>query len=634
MTEDDMAAQIPKRRSSMVLTLMALGVVYGDIGTSPLYAVQATFSPGYGIPLQPENIIGGISAIIWALTIVASIKYVILVLRADNNGEGGIMALLALALSSVKSNRRLYTIALICGMLGTALFYGDAVLTPAISVLSAVEGLNVGNDSLQAFVIPISVGILVSLFFLERYGTGVVGTLFGPVVLCWFLAIGSNGLTSIVHQPLILASLNPVHALTFLTHHGHSSFFVLGAVLLAFTGAEALYADMGHFGKFPIRLAWFGVVFPALVANYLGQGALLLDHPQDVSNPFYLGYPSWLLYPMVALATAATVIASQATITGTYSLTKQAIQLRLMPRLRVIHTAASEKGQIYLPAVNWILLFFVLAAVIGFGSAGNIASAYGLSVTATMLTTTLLTFFVIRYGWGYRLWISLAATGFFAAIDLIFFSSSLLKILDGAWFPLLLGTFMFTIMYNWWRGRQILTRRLRSMGIPLDEFIASLALNMPPRVSGTAVFLTPNPENSPDALLHNLKHNKVLHERIIILTVEIFDIPWVVPSKRILVEHLDQQFWRLTLRFGFKEEPDVIAALIEQCPQLGLPFDLAQTSFFLSRLTLLPMIGKPDGMAIWRERMFVAMAKNMTSAVEYFGLPSNKVIEIGTRIEL
>lgn len=613
---------------------MALGVVYGDIGTSPLYAVQATFSSNYGIPLSPENIIGGISAIIWALTLIVSFKYVILVLRADNNGEGGIMALLALALSSVRARPRLYTLVLLCGMVGTAMFYGDAVLTPAISVLSAVQGLSVRDASLQRYVIPIAVGILLALFFIEHHGTHVVGMLFGPIVLGWFLAIGANGLTSILHQPHILDALNPEHALIFLTQHGHASFFVLGAVLLAFTGTEALYADMGHFGKLPVRLAWFCVVFPCLAANYLGQGALLIDHPQAVMNPFYLGFPSWLLYPMIALATAATVIASQATITGTYSLTKQAIQLNLMPRLHVIHTAASEKGQVYLPLVNWILLFFVITAVIGFGSAVKLAAAYGLSVTATMLTTSMLTFFVLRYGWGYSHWLSLIFTAFFISIDFVFFSSSAVKILDGAWFPLLIGALMFTIMYNWLRGRQILLRRLRKIGVPLTDFITTLDTVSPPRVAGTAVFLTPDPDNTPDALLHNLKHNKVLHERNIILTVEFLDIPWVDASRRIRMEPLDQEFWRLTLWFGFKEDPDVVQALKELDNRYGLPFDMGQASFFLNRLTLLPTTGKPDGMAIWRQRMFVTMAKNMSSVAEYFNIPSNKAIEIGARIEL
>lgn len=622
------------RESRAALTLAALGVVYGDIGTSPLYAVKETFNPAHGIPLSPENILGGISAIFWSLMVVVSLKYVILIMRANNRGEGGIMALLALALASVKKVGRSPTSILLIGLFGAALFYGDAVLTPAISVLSAVEGIEVGTTALKPYVLPISVGVLIALFLFQRHGTATIGAFFGPVTIVWFLALAAAGIYGIVQYPAVLGALNPLHAFGFVTLHGFASFAVLGAVLLAFTGAEALYADMGHFGTAPIRLAWFGLVFPALALNYLGQGALLIVNPKAIENPFYLLFPSWALFPMVALATAATVIASQATISGAYSLTKQGIQLGYLPRMNVVQTSEKAIGQIYIPSLNGMLLAAVLIAVLGFGSSSSLASAYGVAVTGTMLATTLLTFFVIRYGWGYNLLLSLFATGFFIAVDMAFLSSSLLKVAEGGWFPLALGTGMFVVMMTWLRGRKVLLDRLQSSDIPLKSFLDSLFLALPPRVPGAAVFLTPTPDVVPHALLHNLNHNRVLHERVIFLTVKLKDVPWVPLSECATVEPLGHDCYRITLRFGFMNRPDVAQALNAMPPESGLEFDMMDTSFFLSRETIIPTAGIASGMALWRERLFATMSRNAGNAADYFHIPANRVIEIGTQVQI
>jgi KUP system potassium uptake protein len=619
------------RQSRAALTLAALGIVYGDIGTSPLYAVKETFAPGHGIPLGTATILGGISAIFWALMIVVSLKYVVLIMRAHNKGEGGIIALLALASSAVKRHPRWHTSILLAGLIGAALFYGDAVLTPAISVLSAVEGLEVGTSAFKPYVLPIAVGVLITLFSFQRFGTAKVGALFGPVVILWFVALGAAGIYGILKSPAILQALNPLHGIAFVTQHGFASFVVLGAVLLAFTGAEALYADMGHFGKEPIRIAWFSLVFPALALNYLGQGALLMTTPTAISNPFYLLYPEWALYPMVALATAATVIASQATISGAYSLTKQAIQLGYLPRMSILHTSAKEMGQIYMPGVNWMLLAVVLAAVLGFGSSSSLASAYGVAVTGTMLVTTFLTFFVIRYVWGYNLALCILATGFFILVDLAFFSSSLLKVSNGGWFPLVLGAVMLLLMLTWWRGRRALVSRLKNAAIPLEDFLKSLFDYPPHRVPGTAVFMVADASAVPHALLHNLAHNKVLHERVVFLTVLVDDVPWVPFNERVTVETLGNGCWRVRIRFGFKNRTDVPQALT-LCQSHGLAFEMMETSFFLNRETLIPVAG--GGLALWRERLFAAMARNASSVVEYFNIPTNRVIELGTQIEI
>ena len=620
------------KSSRAALTLLALGVVYGDIGTSPLYAVKETFAPGHGIPLTTANILGGLSAIFWVLIIVVSLKYVVLVMRADNRGEGGTMALIALATAAVKKRPQWRLFILTLGLFGASLFFGEAVLTPAISVVSAIEGLEVGTSAFKPWVLPITAAVLIALFIFQSQGTAVIGSFFGPVCLLWFFALGAVGIWQIAANPVVLGAIDPRHAFVFVTGHGFASFVVLGAVLLAFTGAEALYADMGHFGKWPIRAAWFGLVLPALVLNYFGQGALLIANPKAIENPFYLAFPGWALYPMVGLATAATIIASQATITGAYSLTRQAIQLGFLPRMNIIQTSARQYGQIYIPAVNWLLLALVLAAVFGFGSSSQLASAYGVAVTGTMTVTTILTFFVIRFGWGYPLALCIAATGFFFVIDVTFFSAALLKTLEGGWFPLVLGLSMFTVMMTWRRGREILYERLNAQAIPLAPFLQSLFRDPPQRVPGSAVFLTATPDATPHSLLHNLNHNKVLHERVVFLTVEIRDVPWVAFEDRVACEQLGHGCWRVSVRYGFMDRPDVTRAL-ELCSALGLDFNLMETSFFLSRQLIVPGAAGP-GMMVWRERMFAAMARNAGSIADYFNIPANRAIELGTRVQI
>ncbi|HWI35743.1 MAG TPA: potassium transporter Kup [Burkholderiales bacterium] len=621
------------RKSSLgALTLAALGVVFGDIGTSPLYAAKETFSPDHGIPLTAQNILGGLSTIFWSLMIVVSLKYVLLIMRADNRGEGGVMALIALAQKAIRNHPGWRIPLLLIGIFGASLFYGDAVLTPAITTLGAVEGLQVGTLALKPYVVPISVGVLLALFALQARGTAAIGRLFGPVTMLWFLAIGAAGIAGIAQAPAILAALNPAHALGFLLSHAGESFVVLGAVVLAVTGAEALYADMGHFGKGPVRLAWFSLVAPALVCNYFGQGALLMVNPKAVENPFYYLLPGWALYPMVVLATAAAVIASQAVITGTYSLTKQAVQLGFLPRMTIVHTSAREAGQIYIPSVNWALCAVVIAAVIGFGSSSRLAGAYGVAVTATMLVDTLLTFFVIRYIWNYPLVLCIFATGFFAAIDLSFFTSTLLKIADGGWFPLAIGACVFITMSTWRRGREILFQRLEEGSVPLKGFLTSLFRDPPHRVPGTAIFLTATPDAVPHALLHNLNHNKVLHERVVFLTVEVRDVPWVAFTDRVSVESFGHGCWRIRVRYGFMNRPDVTRAL-ELCSALGLEFDMMETSFFLSRQKIVPSAGGV-GMAFWRDRVFAAMARNAGNVTDYFNIPTNRVIELGSRVQI
>jgi KUP system potassium uptake protein len=619
--------------SRAALTLAALGVVFGDIGTSPLYAVKETFNPARGIELSASNVLGGLSTIFWALMLVVSLKYVVLVMRADNKGEGGTIALLALASSAVKDRPRLRACVTLLGLLGAALFFGETVLTPAISVLSAVEGLRVGTDVFDRWVMPLTIAVLVGLFALQSLGTATVGKMFGPVCLLWFLALGAAGIWNIVQQPAVLAAIDPRHAAGFLTRHGFASFLVLGAVLLALTGAEALYADMGHFGKWPIRLVWFALVLPALVLNYFGQGALLIANPAAIDNPFYLAFPHWALYPMVGLATAATVIASQASITGTASLARQAIQLGFLPRMNVVQTSAQAYGQVYIPAINWFLLIMVLAAVLTFGSSSELAHAYGVALTGTMLVTSILAFFVIRYAWGFPLWLCVLATAFFLVIDLAFFSSAMLKTLDGGWFPLAIGLAVFILMSTWRRGREVMFDRLNESSVPLGPFLKSLFAAPPQRVPGTAIFLTATPEATPHALLHNLNHNKVLHERVVFLTVEIGDVPWVSFHDRVTCERLGNGCWRVRVRYGFMNRPDVMRAL-DLCAAMGVEFNMMETSFFLSRQQIVPSTGGPSTMARWRERMFAAMARNATNVTDYFNIPTNRVIELGTRVEI
>ena len=626
------SAQGKRRGQTAALALLALGVVYGDIGTSPLYAAKETFNPEHGIPLTPENILGGVSAIFWALMIVVSLKYVTLVLRAGNRGEGGIMALLALATTSVGNRPRLRAVLLAIGVFGASLFYGDAVLTPAISVLSAVEGLEVGTAAFKPYVVPISAGILIALFAIQHYGTGVVGLLFGPICALWFVSLGVIGVWNIAKEPAVLKALDPMYALHFATNHGLASFVVLGSVLLAITGAEALYADLGHFGKQAIRIAWFGVVAPGLVLNYFGQGALLIARPAAVDNPFYLSYPDWALYPMIVLATAATVIASQATISGAYSMTQQAIQLGYLPRLPIRHTSARAIGQIYVPAVNWILLLAVFAAVVGFGSSSRLAAAYGVAVMGTMLVTTMLTFFVLRYDWNYPSWLCFLATAFFGVIDAVFFSAAMHKVLEGGWFPLALGAFVFAIMATWRYGRQTLHQQLIESSPPLEGFLESLFRSAPQRVPGTAVFLTSTPDATPNALLHSLKHYKVLHERNVFMTVVFQDVPWVEAKHRVACEPLTSDCWRVRALYGFMEQPDLALAL-ELCAGQGLQLEPMEVTYFLSREKIVPG-AKVHGLALWRDRLFAAMARNAGSITDFFNIPTNRVVELGTRVEL
>ncbi|MEO8134135.1 MAG: potassium transporter Kup [Betaproteobacteria bacterium] len=631
---DANALRVPAspKQATAGLALLALGVVYGDIGTSPLYAVKETFNPQYGIELSRLNILGGISAIFWTLMIVVSLKYVTLVMRANNRGEGGIMALMALASAAVRDRPRLVSALAIIGVFGASLFYGDAVLTPAISVLSAVEGLEVGTAAFKPYVVPIACGVLVALFLIQKHGTGLVGLVFGPVCALWFAALGAVGAWNIVRTPSVLAALDPTHALRFVTAHGYASFLVLGSVLLAITGAEALYADMGHFGQRAIRIAWFTVAAPALVLNYFGQGALLIAGPKAIENPFYLAYPAWALYPMVGLATAATIIASQATISGAYSMTQQAIQLGYLPRMTVRHTSAQTIGQIYVPVVNWILLVVVIAAVVGFGSSSRLASAYGVAVMGTMLVTTFLSFFVLYFGWHYPLWLCFSATGFFALIDATLFAAAMHKVLEGGWFPLLLGAVVFSFMMTWRRGRRLLQHRLQEAAIPLGAFLDSLFISPPQRVSGTAVFLTSTPDATPHALLHSLKHYKVAHERNLFLTVRFADTPWVPAERRVSCEPLLHDCWRVTVDYGFMDRPDIPLAL-ELCGPFGLQLDPMDVSYFLSREKIVPMAGT-GGIDAWRDRIFAAMARNARSITDFFQIPTNRVVELGTRIEL
>jgi KUP system potassium uptake protein len=613
------------------LALAAIGIVYGDIGTSPLYSLKTVFDPAHGLALTPANLVGVVSLIFWGLSVIVSFKYVTLVLRADNRGEGGIMALLALALGAIGGRGRLHYALLLIGVFGAALFYGDSVITPAISVLSAVEGLEVATPAMQPYVVPLTIVILVGLYAVQRHGTAGIGRWFGPIMLLWFAVLAGMGVVNIAHNPGILVAVNPWHALKFFIDNRGTAFLALGAIVLAFTGAEALYADMGHFGRTPIRLAWSAVAFPALALNYLGQGGLLLARPEAIANPFFQQLGSWSIYPLVVLSTIATVIASQATISGTFSMTKEAIALGFLPRMRIVHTSEHEIGQIYVPAVNWLQLVAVLLAVIGFGSSEQLASAYGIAVTATMLATTILTFFVIRYRWRMNLLLSLGATAFFLAIDSAFFSANVLKILHGGWFPLLLGTVLFTLMLTWRRGRQLVFDNLQKHAIPLDAFLESLFIAPPVRVPGTAVFLRGEGDGVPHAMLHNLSHNKVLHERIVFLTVHMTDTPFVEQDARVGVTALGHGCHQIDIRFGFKDEPD-IPAMLALCAGHGLPFEMMQTSFFIARQTVISTPG--EGMAPWREHLFVAMQRNARDAADYYRIPSNRVIELGTQIEI
>ncbi len=612
------------------LTLGAVGVVYGDIGTSPLYALKEVFSDGH-VPLTPENIFGVLSLVFWTFTVVVSVKYVVLILRADNNGEGGLIAMLALATQAVKDKPALRSRLLLVGIFGTAIFFGDGVITPAITVLSAVEGLEVAAPALHAYIVPISLMIITALFMVQRHGTARIGKFFGPVTVTWFLALAALGVTHIAANPTILWALDPRYALAFIGGHPGIAFVALGSVVLCVTGAEALYADMGHFGKRPIRLAWFGLVMPALVLNYFGQGAMLLVHPENVKNPFFEMAPAWAVYPLIGLATCAAVIASQALITAAFSVTKQAIQLGYLPRLRIMHTSVREAGQIYVPFINWALYGCIVLAVAAFGSSSALASAYGIAVTIDMLITTVMTFFVIRYAWNYPWSLCVAATVFFFAVDLTFFAANIVKVFDGGWFPLAIGAAMFLLMMTWQQGRALMRERLREDAIDLKSFLEAVFVSPPTRVAGTAVFLVPDQGITPNALLHNLKHNKVLHETNLFVTVKSHAVPWISFDKRCAIEPLGRDCWQVTLNFGFKNEPDVPDAL-RLLQGRGIELDEMETSYFLSRDIVIPVIG--GGMMLWREKLFASMHHNASGAADFLFLPTNRVVELGSKVEI
>mgnify|MGYP003519624026 FL=1 len=612
------------------LTLAALGVVYGDIGTSPLYALKEIFSGGH-VATTRENILGVLSLVFWTLTVIISLKYVLLILRADNNGEGGLIAMLALATNAVRGRPALRRGLMTVGLFGTAVFYGDGVITPAISVLSAVEGLEVAAPALHEWVIPVTLVVLTALFAVQRFGTGGIGQWFGPITLVWFIVLAALGLPHIAAHPGVLVALNPAHAMAFVAAQPLVAFIALGAVVLVVTGGEALYADLGHFGKLPIRIAWYGLVMPSLVINYFGQGALLLSDPTAVDNPFYLMAPAWARLPLVFLATAATVIASQALISAAFSVTKQAMQLGILPRMAVLHTSVRDTGQIYVPFVNWGLYVFIVLAVVMFKSSSNLASAYGIAVTLDMTITTVMTFFVIRYGWGYPLALCLTATGFFFAIDVMFFASNLLKLLHGGWFPIVIGIGMFTLMLTWTQGRKLLAAKLREDAIPLADFLGAIFVSPPPRADGTAVFLTSEPGITPNALMHNLKHNKVLHEHNLFVTVQQHDVPWIGFDKRVEMSPLGRDCWAVTVHFGFKNEPDVPEAL-KLLEGRGVPLDDMQTSYFLSRDIVIPTFG--GGMAMWREKLFASMHRNAAAAADFLSLPTNRVVELGAKVQI
>ena len=618
------------------LTLTALGVVYGDIGTSPLYAIRECFFGSHAVSPTHENVLGVLSLIIYALLLVISIKYVVIVMRADNQGEGGILALTALVpgrggergVSARLAVGRPVLIAL--GIFGTALLYGDGMITPAISVLGAIEGLEVVTPLFRPYVVPISVAILVALFGIQKFGTHRVGGLFGPIVIIWFVTIATLGVVWIVRAPTVLGAFDPRHALNFFGDNGFTGFAVLGAVFLVVTGGEALYADMGHFGKNPIRLAWFALVLPSLVLNYLGQGALLLLDPQT-EHPFFLLAPSWALIPLVGISTAAAIIASQALISGSFSITRQAIQLGLAPRLEVEHTSAREIGQIYVPQVNWALMFATVFIVIGFGSSGAVAAAYGIAVTLTMVITVLLLYVVMTERWHWPKPAAVAVMLLFLSIDLAFFGANALKLVQGGWVTLAVALFLFTLMTTWKTGRRLVAEQLTARAVPLQEFMASVDATRPLRVAGTAVFMTAQPTGTPPALSHNLRYNKVLHEHVVVLTVATGQVPYVSPEERVSIELLGHDLFNVRVQYGFMEDPDVPAALL-QAREQGLVLDTDDLTYFLGRETII--VTRQKGMALWREKLFVLMARNAVRATAFFRLPPERVVELGVQVEM
>jgi KUP system potassium uptake protein len=613
------------------LALAALGVVYGDIGTSPLYTIKEVFAGVHPIPLNPANVLGILSLILWALIIIVSIKYVVFIMRADNRGEGGIMAMIALALHSAGKDAKKKKLIMMAGLLGAGMFYGDGMITPAISVLSALEGLEVATPLLKPYVLPATLIVLFGLFFVQKRGTGSVGAAFGPIMIVWFSTLAVLGISNIIANPSVLWAVNPLHGLRFLIENRGLALVAMGAVVLAVTGAEALYADMGHFGAQPIRQAWFFFVLPSLMLNYFGQGALILAHPETVENPFYHQAPAWMLYPLVGLATVATVIASQAVISGAFSVSRQAMQLGFLPRFEVQHTSEKEQGQVYLPGVNWGLFCAVAILVLGFRSSSNIAAAYGIAVTGDMVITSCLATFVAAKAWGWGWPRAMALFAVFLVVEVTFLSANVLKIPDGGWFPLAIGSLVFLLMSTWKRGGQLLNERTSGEAIELDMFINALLISEPVRVAGTAVFMTSDNTRVPNAMLHNLMHNKVLHERVLVLSVEVFDVPYVPEIDRVEIHPLRGGFYKVTVQYGFKDEPDIPAALV-LCKEQGIDFDMMETSFFLGRATLIPKVGSE--MVYWREKLFVLMYRNASTAMSFYKIPTNRVVELGAQVVL
>jgi KUP system potassium uptake protein len=626
-------AFVQNQSSSLpALTLGAIGVVFGDIGTSVLYTVKEIFATGH-VQFTHHNVYGVLSLIFWTLTLIVSLKYVVLVLRADNNGEGGLVAMLTLASRAVADRPKLRHGMLLVGIFGTCLFYGDGVITPAITVLGAMEGLEVVSPQFKAYVIPLTLLVLFALFFVQKTGTAGIGKFFGPVMMLWFLAIAALGLLHIAQHPEILWALSPHYAWGFSLHNPGITFIILGAVVLCVTGGEALYADMGHFGKRPIRVAWFSIAMPALTLNYFGQGALLLAQPEAVKNPFFYLAPEWAALPLVGLATAAAVIASQALISGAFSVTKQVIQLGFLPRLQVRHTSVYDKGQIYIPFVNWALFALIVLAVGLFRSSGNLAAAYGIAVTTDMLITTVLTFFVIRYAWKLPLMLCITATGVFFTVDVLFWASNLLKLLHGGWFPLVIAGVVFLLMVTWRDGRARLGAAMQESALELQAFLDALFLAPPTRVPGTAVFLTSKEALVPNALLHNLKHNKVLHAQNVFVTVRSHEVPWVAMDQRLEVRSLGHGCWSVIVHYGFKNDYDLPRALaLLEGAGVALTLNPMATSYFVSRDIVVPTLGQ--GMALWREKLFAQMHRSASTAAEFMNLPSNAVVELGSKVEI
>jgi KUP system potassium uptake protein len=614
------------------LMVGAVGVVFGDIGTSPLYTLKEAFSPHYGLVANHDTVLGILSLVFWALTIVVTIKYVTIIMRADNEGEGGIMALMALAQRTLPKDSRSAYVVGILGIFGASLFFGDGVITPAITTLSAIEGLEIAAPRLDAWVVPLTIVVLVAVFASQRFGTAKVGRLFGPIMLVWFLALAVIGVHNITHSPEVFKAFSPWYAMRFFLNHGSHGIFILGAVVLAVTGGEALYADMGHFGARPIRHAWYWFVLPALMLNYLGQGALVLEDPAAIQNPFYRGVPAWGLVPMVVLATAAAVIASQAVITGAFSVARQAMQLGYIPRMDIRHTSRETIGQIYIPWVNWVLMIAVIVLVLMFESSTALASAYGVSVSGTMLIDTLLLALVARATWKRaRRWV-LPLCALFVVIDIAFLVANGVKFFDGAWFPVILGLVVFTVLRTWRRGRELLYLEIRKEGIQLDSFLPGLMLAPPVRVPGTAIFLIAQQGMVPQALLHNLKHNKVLHERNVFLTVKTLNVPYAPHGSRLQIAPIGDDFFQILIRFGFMETPDVPLALMRSCDQGGVYFDPMDTTYFASRENV--VAGKRHGMPVWRDKLFAVMHRNAAPATGFFRIPGNRLVELGAQVEI